>query len=95
MEVWVSQDKKNLSSLSLPPSLPAQLPLPGREAVSLCERAQQGRKKRNCPSSSAEPRGLSAEDSTADEEREAYRKLPLKEHFNPSDTELPTVAPSL
>ncbi|RLV93040.1 hypothetical protein DV515_00013578 [Chloebia gouldiae] len=58
---------------SLLPSFPASLPpLPRREAVSLCERAQRGRKKRNCPSSSAEPRGLSAEDATAYEESEAH-----------------------
>lgn len=101
LEVWRCRhprpsEKILLSVLpSLLPSLPASLPLPGREAVSLCERAQRERKKRNCPSSSAEPRGLSAEDSTACEESEVHRRLILKGQFNPSYTELPPAVPSL
>lgn len=89
--------KKFLLSVapSLLSSLRTSLSLPGREAASLCERAQRGRKKRNCPSSSADPRGLSAEDATAYEESEAHWRLILNRQFNPSYTELPPAVPSL
>lgn len=93
------QAKKKKILLSFAPSLLSSLrtslSLPRREAVSLCERAQWGRKKRNCPSSSADPQGLSAEHASAYEESEAHWRLILNGEFNPSYTELPPAVPSL